>query len=50
MMYWGDWFLYLRTEEEFKQLADHMPGDKISVLYDNTGSQMFLHIQKQNNI
>jgi extracellular factor (EF) 3-hydroxypalmitic acid methyl ester biosynthesis protein len=46
MMYWGDWFLNLRKEEEFRQLIDSSPEDKVSILYDSTGSQMFLHIQK----
>jgi extracellular factor (EF) 3-hydroxypalmitic acid methyl ester biosynthesis protein len=46
MMYWGDWFLHHRKEEEFRQLIDSSPEDKVSVLYDSTGSQMFLHIQK----
>ena len=46
MMYWGDWFLNHRGEEEFKQLIDCSPGDNVEMLYDSTGSQMFLHIQK----
>jgi extracellular factor (EF) 3-hydroxypalmitic acid methyl ester biosynthesis protein len=46
MMYWGDWFLNLRKEEEFRQLIDSSPEDKVSVLYDSTGSQMFLHVKK----
>jgi extracellular factor (EF) 3-hydroxypalmitic acid methyl ester biosynthesis protein len=49
MMYWGDWFLYHRTEEELGDICDKSPNDKTSVLYDSTGSQMFLHIQKQKN-
>lgn len=47
MMYWGDWFLHLRTDQELKSLFDHSSDDKISVLHDNTGNQIFLHIQKQ---
>ena len=47
MGYWGDWFLIHRTEEEFKGLFQNNAKDKISLQYDGTGSQMFLHIQKQ---
>jgi len=47
MMYWGDWFLNLRTDEELKSLFDHSSKDKISVLHEITGNQIFLHIQKQ---
>jgi len=46
MGYWGDWFLIHRTEKEFKGLFQNNPKDKVSLLYDETGSQMFLHIQK----
>jgi len=46
MQYWGDWYLLHRTEEEFKSLFQKNSGSKVSVLYDNTGSQMFLHIKK----
>jgi extracellular factor (EF) 3-hydroxypalmitic acid methyl ester biosynthesis protein len=46
MMYWGDWFLNLRTEEELRDIFDKSSNDKISILSDNTGNQIFLHIQK----
>jgi len=46
MQYWGDWVLFHRTEEEFKSLFRNGSGRRISVLYDKTGSQMFLHIKK----
>jgi extracellular factor (EF) 3-hydroxypalmitic acid methyl ester biosynthesis protein len=47
MGYWGDWFLIHRTEEELKSLFQHKTNDRVSILYDETGSQMFLQIQKQ---
>ena len=47
MGYYGDWFLIHRTEEEFKGLFQNSAQDQISLQYDETGSQMFLHIQKQ---
>jgi extracellular factor (EF) 3-hydroxypalmitic acid methyl ester biosynthesis protein len=47
MGYWGDWFLIHRTEEEFTGLIEDNPEYKTSLHYDETGSQMFLHIQKQ---
>ncbi len=46
MAYWGGWHLILRTEENFKSLFQHTPSGKCSVLYDNTGIQMFLRIKK----
>ena len=46
MGYWGDWFLILRTEEELKSLFQNTSQDKVSVIYDQTKSQMFLHIRK----
>jgi len=47
MGYYGDWFLIHRTEEEFIGLFQNSAKDQISLRYDETGSQMFLHIQKQ---
>lgn len=46
MMYWGNWYLQHREEKEFKQLIDCAPQNTVRILYDSTGSQMFLHIQK----
>jgi len=46
MQYWGDWVLLHRTEEEFKSLFQNDSCGNVSVLYDKTGSQMFLHIKK----
>ncbi len=46
LQYWGDWVLLHRTEEEFTSLFQNNSCGKVSVLYDDTGSQMFLHIKK----
>jgi extracellular factor (EF) 3-hydroxypalmitic acid methyl ester biosynthesis protein len=47
MEYWLDWVLYYRTEEEFLQLLSSEPSAKCSVFFENTGSQMFLHVKKE---
>ncbi|MGA8185740.1 MAG: class I SAM-dependent methyltransferase, partial [Terriglobia bacterium] len=46
MQYWGNWVLLHRTEKEFKSLFQNNSCAEVSVLYDKTGSQMFLHIKK----
>ena len=46
MQYWGEWVLLYRTEEEFRNLFRNDSHAKVSVLYDKTESQMFLHIKK----
>ena len=46
MEYWLDWVLYYRTEEEFMSLLSDEPAAKCSVFFENTGSQMFLHVKK----
>jgi extracellular factor (EF) 3-hydroxypalmitic acid methyl ester biosynthesis protein len=46
MAYWGSWHLILRTEEDLKSLIQQPPSGKSSVLYDDTGIQMFLCIKK----
>jgi len=48
MEYWVDWVLFHRTEEEFRSLLDSRSPAQTAVLYDDTGSQMFLHIKKPN--
>ena len=48
MAYWVDWVLLHRTEEEFRSLLDSISPAEISLLYDDTGSQMFLHVKKPN--
>jgi extracellular factor (EF) 3-hydroxypalmitic acid methyl ester biosynthesis protein len=48
MEYWCDWVLTLRTEEEFIELsADIPPTANHSIIFEDTGSQMFLHLKKQ---
>jgi extracellular factor (EF) 3-hydroxypalmitic acid methyl ester biosynthesis protein len=47
MEYWLDWVLYYRTEEEFKQLLGDVPDARISVSFEDTGSQMFLRVTKK---
>ena len=49
MEYWCDWFLFHRTEEEFMNLLEDSDSAKVSVLFENTRSQMFLHIRKMAN-
>jgi extracellular factor (EF) 3-hydroxypalmitic acid methyl ester biosynthesis protein len=46
MQYWGDWVLLHRTKEEFKGLFQNNSCGNVSVLFDDTGSQMFLHVKK----
>lgn len=46
MEYWGDWYLIHRTEEELEELLSKPSGAKVSVIFENTGSQMFLVIRK----
>jgi len=47
MEYWLDWVLYYRTEDEFKELLSSEATAETSVFFENTGSQMFLHVKKQ---
>ncbi len=47
MEYWLDWVLYYRTKEEFLALLESEPTAMASVYFENTGSQMFLHVKKQ---
>jgi extracellular factor (EF) 3-hydroxypalmitic acid methyl ester biosynthesis protein len=46
MEYWGDWHLFHRTEQEFKNLLSKSSAAEISVIFEDTGSQMFLDINK----
>ena len=46
MEYWHDWVLYYRTEEEFINLLPEKASGKRAVLFEDTRSQMFLHIEK----
>jgi extracellular factor (EF) 3-hydroxypalmitic acid methyl ester biosynthesis protein len=47
MEYWLDWVLYYRTKEEFEGLLESEPSAISSVFFENTGSQMFLHVKKE---
>ena len=49
MEYWCDWVLYQRTEEEFEALLKNNLSADVSILFENTGSQMFLNIKKPAN-
>jgi extracellular factor (EF) 3-hydroxypalmitic acid methyl ester biosynthesis protein len=46
MEYWHDWKIIYRTEDDFIQLVDDLPGAEASVNYDKTRIQMLLHIKK----
>ena len=46
MEYWYDWVLYHRTEEEFMDLAKDISQAEVSLFFENTESQMFLHIKQ----
>jgi extracellular factor (EF) 3-hydroxypalmitic acid methyl ester biosynthesis protein len=46
MDYWCDWVLLHRTEEEFIDLSKGCDATDVSVLFEDTGSQMFLNIKK----
>jgi extracellular factor (EF) 3-hydroxypalmitic acid methyl ester biosynthesis protein len=46
MQYWGDWYLLHRTEAELRNLFRNDSKAKVAILYDETKSQMFLHINK----
>lgn len=46
MEYWADWVLYHRTEDEFGDLLGDAASAEIDIFFDDTGSQMFLHIRK----
>jgi extracellular factor (EF) 3-hydroxypalmitic acid methyl ester biosynthesis protein len=46
MEYWLDWVLYYRTEEEFRDLMGDISTADVRVSFEDTGSQMFLHVTK----
>ncbi len=46
MEYWLDWVLYYRTEDEFKDLIGDISTADVKVSFEDTGSQMFLHVTK----
>jgi extracellular factor (EF) 3-hydroxypalmitic acid methyl ester biosynthesis protein len=46
MEYWLDWVLYYRSEEEFLRLVPERAGGRAEVLFEDTKSQMFLHVKR----
>jgi extracellular factor (EF) 3-hydroxypalmitic acid methyl ester biosynthesis protein len=46
MEYWLDWVLYYRNEEEFLRLVPDKTGGQATVLFEDTKSQMFLHVKR----
>lgn len=46
MAYWLDWALYYRSEDEMLQMAERLPGATARVGMDESGSQMFLRVEK----
>jgi extracellular factor (EF) 3-hydroxypalmitic acid methyl ester biosynthesis protein len=46
MEYWLDWVLYYRNEEEFLRLVPDKTAGQATVLFEDTRSQMFLHVKK----
>jgi len=46
MEYWGDWYLMHRTEEELKNLLINSDSKAVSIIFEDTRSQMFLHAKK----
>ncbi len=46
MEYWMDWVLFYRNEEEMLALADALPGARARISFEETKSQMFLHVTR----
>lgn len=46
MEYWLDWVLYYRSESELLAIADDLPDAEIKIVFEESGSQMFLLIKK----
>lgn len=46
MEYWNDWVLYYRSEQGFLALLDGLEPSSKSVLFEETGCQMFLRVKK----
>lgn len=46
MEYWLDWVLYHRTEEDFLDMMQGVSSAESNVLFEDTKSQMFLHVKK----
>ena len=45
MEYWCDWVLNLRSEKEMLELSDGITPSSRTIIFEDTGSQMFLHIK-----
>ena len=45
MEYWLDWVLYYRTEHDFMDLLMNVSAAEATILFEDTGSQMFLHVK-----
>jgi extracellular factor (EF) 3-hydroxypalmitic acid methyl ester biosynthesis protein len=46
MAYWLDWVIYYRTEQDFAEMAEALPGAETRIEFDGTGVQMLLHVTK----
>lgn len=46
MEYWCDWFLVHRTEDNYLNLTRDCSAADVSIIFEDTGSQMFLDIHK----
>ena len=47
MEYWLSWVLYHRREEEFETMLENDSAADVDILFEDTGSQMFLNIKKE---
>lgn len=47
MEYWLDWSLFYRTEHQFLDLIKGVESAESKVIFEDTGSQMFLHVKKR---
>ena len=50
MEYWGDWHLIHRTEEELRELLSSLDPSAVSIIFEETRSQMFLIAKNQTGI
>ena len=49
MEYWLDWGLYYRDENDFYEMLPDGAKAEVNVLFEDTRSQMFLHVKKLEN-
>ncbi len=45
--YWHDWVLYYRTEDEFAALLKDTDARDLTIIFEDTGTQMFLTATRQ---